>query len=357
MIVKTPAEDSEDQGSEAMSLGYPEEDPSSFSAQAATAGTHVTEDTTEQLQPAPPSEEPTATKAESEPISIIVEKPQGMLLDVSTTTPERSPSQAQHDALLTSPAFQDLKGIDFRNSADTTASERTSNEVEKTEYFDKSHTKVSNDDEESVEYLQRGISVLSEFLESTNLEDVYSQKTKDCRRKLEVLLKKCLRVANQLQGSSAHGELPNCESESTTIADPSKTTPSDTETPFGRTPPKHDESPSVSQLEDSPSSQRLRKAVTAPPFCQRSSSFNGYRSPINSIASDSTSPPPTPVPTRSRAISIMKTPPPPADLETAAGHIFGDHLLPGRRSPGTSSRSISSTSNTSDGTSKCHPLI
>lgn len=357
VIVKTLTEDSEDQGSEAMCLGYPEEGPSSSSAQAATADTHATEDTTKKSQPAPPSEEPTASKVESEPISIIVEKPQGMLLDVSTITPEQSPSQAQHDTFLTSPAFQDLEGIDFRNSEDTTASEKTSNELEKTEYFDTSHTEVCNDDEESVEYLQRGISVLSEFLESTKLEDVNCQKTENCRRELEVLLKKCLRAANQLQGSFAHGEQPSCESESTTIAVPFKTTPSDVETPFERTPAKHDRSPSVSQLEDSPSFQRLKKAVTAPPFYPRSSSFSGYRSPINSIASDSTSPPPTPVPTRSRAIPIMKTAPPPADSEAAAGHIFGDHLLPGRRSLDASSKSISSILHTSDGTSKCHPLI
>lgn len=228
--------------------------------------------------------------------------------------------------------------------------------MEKTEYFDTSHTEVCNDDEESVEYLQRGISVLSEFLESTKLEDVNCQKTEDCRRELEVLLKKCLRAANQLQGSFAHSEPPSCESESTTIAVPSKTTPNDVETPFERTPAKHDRSSSVSQLEDSPSFQRLKKAVTAPPFYPRSSSFSGYRSPINSIASDSTSPPPTPVPTRSRAIPIMKAPPP-ADSEAAAGHIFGDHLLPGRRSWDASSKSISSTLHTADGMSKCHPLI
>ncbi|OJJ87077.1 uncharacterized protein ASPGLDRAFT_1123989 [Aspergillus glaucus CBS 516.65] len=233
-----------------------------------------------------------------------VEKTEELLLDFGTTPPDSSPLSD----FMASPAIQDLEGIDFRNSPDSVAA-RGSTTLESTESPEQRSNRPSIAD------YQREISLLSALLESTTLGDLgeeFCERLKQCKKELEELCQA------QRSGSSAVN-----------------------------TPVKHERISSISPL-DSASVQRLRQAVTAPPFYPRVSSFSGYRSPTNSISSDSTAPPPTPVPIR-RAANPIRVPPAPDEPEsTTSDHIFGDHLLPGRRSRTTSLlREVSSTSRTS----------
>lgn len=294
--------------------GHPEKKPSAsgmISKQVANAESHTTKKPTGQSQPSAlqdattfETESKPIVKTESEPI---VETTEELLLDFGTTPPDPSPL----NDFMTSPAIQDLKGIDFRHSSDS-SSVHGSTTLE----FTGSPKPEQPSNGRTIADYQREISLLSALLESTTLGDLgegFCERLKQCKKELEELC--------QAQRNS-------------------------TESSAGNTPVKHERLPSMSPIENA-SAQRLRQAVTASPFYPRTSSFSGYRSPTNSISSDSTVPLSTPVPIPA-AISI-RSPPPPAESESASEHIFGDHLLPGRRSRTASSlRSISSTSQ-SDG--------
>lgn len=276
--------------------------PGLISKQVANAESNTAKKPIGQLQPLA-SQDVMATKTESEHVKSNVEKTEELLLDFGTTPPDSSPLSD----FMASPAIQDLEGIDFRHYPDSVAA-HGSTTLESTE----SPEQPSNGP--SIADYQREISLLSALLESTTLGDLgeeFCERLKQCKKELEELCQA------QRSGSSAVN-----------------------------TPVKHERISSISPLDNA--SVRLRQAVTAPPFYPRVSSFSGYRSPTNSISSDSTAPPPTPVPIPRAAIPI-RVPPAPAEPEsTTSDHIFGDHLLPGRCSRTTSSlREVSSTSRTS----------
>lgn len=241
------------------------------------------------------SQDAMAIKTESEHVKTNVEKTEELLLDFDTTPPASSPLSD----FMASPAIQDLEGIDFKHSPDPVAVHGFTT-LESTEIPEQPSNGPNIAD------YQREISLLSALLESTTLGDLgeeFCERLKQCKKELEELCQA------QRSGSSA-----------------------------ANTPVKHERISSISPL-DNASVHRPKQAITAPPFCPRVSSFSGYRSPTNSISSDSTAPPPTPVPSR-RA---------PAEPESInSDHIFGDHLLPGRHSRTTSSlREVSSMSRTS----------
>lgn len=275
--------------------------PGLISKQIANAVSHTANKPIGQLQPSA-SQDVTATKIEREPVKANVERTEELLLDFGTTPPDSS----QLSGFMASPAIQDLEGIDFKHTSDSVAAHgsTTLNSTESPE-------QQSNGP--SIADYQREISLLSALLESTTLGDLgveFRERLKQCQKELEELCQA------QRSGSS-----------------------------IVNTPVKHERISSTSPLDSA--SVRLRQAVTAPPFYPRVSSFSGYRSPTNSISSDSTAPPSTPVPTRHVAMPI-RAPPSAAEPESTFDHIFGDHLLPGRRSRTPSSlREVSSTSRTS----------
>ena len=310
--------------------------------QVTTADSHATERSTESLSS---PKESTIPKTESEPVSSSTKVTEDLLLDFSSTPPERSP--LEDGDFMNSPACQDLRGIDFRHSSpqeaettlDTPSSEKPSSKTGDVTLS----TNPSNDAATLAEY-QRQLALLSAVLEGTTLAvlgDEYCQKLKDCKQELEAKIKEVRQgppeSSNQLQQAS---EL------SSTLHE---TTLKEAETPAKDTPSEQDRKTDTPSPEGSASSLRLKQAVLAPVFHPRSSSFCGYRSPKNSISSNSTSPPLTPAPTRSAAIPIRAPPAPeiPANPEPTTSHIFGDHLLPGRRSRVASQKSISSISGTS----------
>ena len=270
-----------------------------------------------------------------------------LLLDLSSMPPERSP--LEDGDFKNSPACQDLRGIDFRHSssqeAETTPGSSGSEQPSSKPGDATSSTNVSNGAVTLAEY-QRQHALLSAVLEGTTLAvlgDKYCQKLKDCKQELEAKIKEVRQglhePSNKLQKTS---KLSNTVPE---------TTLKETETPAKDkdTPSEQDKKTDTPSPEGSASSLRLKQAVLAPVFYPRSSSFCGYRSPKNSISSNSTSPPSTPVPARSAAIPIRAPPvsEAPVSLEPPTSHIFGDHLLPGRCSRVASQKYISSTSGTS----------
>jgi len=297
---------SEHRGPKPTSSDHPEKPPapSLISKQIANAESHTANKPAGQLQPSA-FLDVTATKMKSEPARANVERTEELLLDFGTTPPGSNPL----GNFMASPAIQDLEGIDFRHPSDSVAA-HGSTTLNSTESLEQPSNRPSITD------YQREISLLSALLESTTLGDLggeFCERLKQCKKQLEELCQA------QRSGSSAVN-----------------------------TPVKHGRISSISPL-DSASVKRLKQAVTAPPFHPRASSFSGYRSPTDSISSDSTAPPSTPVPTRRAAIP-NRAPPAAAEPESTSDHIFGDHLLPGRYSCTASSlREVLSTSLTSDG--------
>ena len=276
--------------------------PDLMSKQADNAEPSTAKKPNGQLQPSG-SQNVMATKTECEHVKANVEKTEELLLDFGTTPSDSSPLSD----IMASPAIQDLEGIDFRHSPDSVTA-HGSNILEST----KSPEQPPNG--RSIADYQHEISLLSALLESTTLGDLgeeFCERLKQCKKELEELCQV------ERSGNSAVN-----------------------------TPVKHERISSISPPDGA--SVRLKQAVAAPPFYPRVSSFSGYRSPTNSISSDSTAPPPTPVPIR-RVASPIRVPPAPAEPEsTTSDHIFGDHLLPGRHSHITSSLGeVSLTSHTS----------
>lgn len=310
--------------------------------QVTTADSHATERSTESLSS---SKESTIPKTESEPVSTSTKGTEDLLLDLSSTPPEQSPLKDRD--FMNSPACQDLRGIDFRPSlsqeAETTPDSSGSEQPPSKPGDVTLSTNVSNGAMTLAEY-QRQLALLNAVLEGTTsavLGDEYCQNLKDCKQELEAKIKEVRQgpheSSNQLQKTP---ELSNTTS---------KTAMKEAETPAKDTPSEQDKKTDTPSPEGSASSLRLKQAVLAPVFYPRSSSFCGYRSPKNSISSNSTSPPSTPVPARSAAIPIRAPPvsEAPVSLEPPTSHIFGDHLLPGRCSRVASQKYISSTSGTS----------
>lgn len=330
----------QDKDSKLVNLKHPKS-PAERVERDAVADSRATDNVSNVRQPAPSDELSSRPKAESK------EPQNDVLLDFGTTPPEPS---SMHEKHLKSPAFEDLRGIDFEHSPDTTSlrvttnerptSEKAPNELRKSEFYKGT---VSSSNGTSDRDYEREIFLLSVFLESTTLGDEFCGPLKKIKAEIEEMFR-------ESQKTPASGAQPNINSESSATAAQPKTTP-EILTPLERTPTNHAKKPSVSPLDESASAQRLRQAVNAAPFYPRSSSFGGYRSPINSISSDSTSPPSTPVPsqpTQSKAIPIRKPSPASAEPEHPTDHIFGDHLLPGRSSRVASTlQSPSSASHTS----------
>lgn len=285
-------------------------------------------------QPVPSFKEPSTPKAQIKPAS--VETKEELLLDFGTTPSDPSPLREKD---IQSPAFEDLKGIHFEHSTNASSSENSlherSNSEQQTESkkggFNKeavvSSKKASRSDYE------REIFLLGVFLESTTLGEEYCDQFKKIKAELEEHLRNDHSQETTMQAaqkSFANDNISATNTEQNTPADKPKMTPAVPST-AENTPTKQVEKPSISKTEDNTGSQLLRKAINAPLFYPRSRNFSGYRSPINSTSSDST-PPPTPSPSRSKAIPsnrpshVLDKPEPPTE------HIFGDHLLPGRRS-------------------------
>lgn len=358
----SPAEplagDEKDKDSKLINLKHPRS-PTERVERGAVADSRATGNVFNVRQPAPSDELSPRPKAE-------IKEPQNdVLLDFGTTPPEPSPMHEKH---LKSPAFEDLRGIDFEHSPDTTSSRVTTNErltsekiqdeLRKSEFYKGT---ISSSNGTSDRDYEREIFLLSVFLESTTLGDEFCGPLKKIKAEIEEMFHGSQKTPttctkSQLQGAASEPQKtpasdtqPNINSESSTTAAQPKTT-QEIRTPLEGTPTKHAKNSSVSPLDESVSAQRLRQAVNAVPFYPRSSSFSGYRSPINSVSSDSTSPPSTPVPsqsTRSKAIPIGKPSTAPAEPKQPTEHIFGDHLLPGRRSRMASLQSPSSASRTS----------
>lgn len=267
-----------------------------------------------------PQFDPSTPKAQVKPTKF--EPQEDLLLDFGTTPPEPSPLQ---EKALQSPAIEDLKGIDFEQS-NTEQQTKSKNNGSSNATIASSKT-ISRSDYE------REIFLLGVFLESTTLGEEYCDQFKKIKTELEERLRRDhpQEIADETtQKLSAYDKTSTTSSVSNTPAVNSKSTPAVVSS-VENTPSKQAEKTSTPTSEDTASSQLLRQAINAPPFHPRASSFSGYRSPINSTSSDST-PPATPVPPRSRAIPIKKPLQVPAEPEPPTEHIFGDHLLPGRRS-------------------------
>ena len=356
-----PAQNDNNKDSGVINFKYPKS-PAERDEGDATVNSRATGNIPNARQPASSDCISSAPKAESKPVSA---EPEGdLLLDFGTTPPEPSPLREKQ---LKSPAFEDLKGIDFKHSTESTSSagtahersrsKKTPNELKKAGFY-KGVTSSSSNRTSSSDY-EREIFFLSAFLESTTLGDEYCEKLKKIRAEIEEKLRENQQVStthteSQLQEAASEPQKTPVSSaqsdinaEPNTIAAKSKATP-EIQIQIEGTLTKHAKKPSDSSLDNSDSAHRLRQAVNAAPFYPRSGSFSGYRSPINSISSDSTSPPPTPIPPRSKAIPIGRPSPVPTEPQQSTEHIFGDHLLPGRHSRTASSlRSFSSASHTS----------
>lgn len=333
VAARSPAQNDKFKDSEYASLQFPKlratTDKKGISTSSLASG-----GASRERQPVPSFKEPSTPKAQIKPAS--VETKEELLLDFGTTPPDPSPLREKD---IQSPAFEDLKGIDFEHSTNANSSVNSlherSNSEQQTESkkggFNKeaaiSSKKASRSDYE------REIFLLGVFLESTTLGEEYCDRFKKIKAELEEHLRNDHSqetTTQAAQKSFANDNISATNTEQNTPADKSKMTPGAPST-AENTPTKQVEKPPISKTEDNPGSQRLRKAINAPPFYPRSRNFSGYRSPINSTSSDST-PPPTPSPSRSKAIPInrpsqvLEKPEPPTE------HIFGDHLLPGRRS-------------------------
>lgn len=285
-------------------------------------------------QPVSLFNEPSTPKAQVKPAS--VEPKEELLLDFGTTPPDPSPLR---EKALQSPAIEDLKGIEFEhytnaNSPAKTLHERSNSEQQTESKKDGSNKEavVSSKKISRSDY-EREIFLLGVFLESTTLGEEYCDQFKKIKAELEERLRNYNTqetTTEATQKLSIDDKTSATDTESNTPADTFKPTPA-VLSKDENTPTKQIGNTSMLTTQNSTGSQRLRQAINAPPFHPRSSSFTGYRSPINSTSSDST-PPPTPVPPRPNAIPIKRPSLVPAEPESPAQHIFGNHLLPGRRS-------------------------
>ncbi|PYI06659.1 hypothetical protein BO78DRAFT_368683 [Aspergillus sclerotiicarbonarius CBS 121057] len=219
-----------------------------------------------------------------------------LLLDFSSTPPEQMLlGQSPLASAMASPIFEDLQGLNFQDL------EPLQDPVS----LD-SAPRYQPDGSKSAYNLQRQIDILCELLESTSLSDVSRENLKQCK--------------NELEGKITRRS-PTDETKGKRILFPGEHIPQN----LGAITEPGEQSqsnPNVLDMQDTTMesvrlditqslSPQSRLNVTAPPFFPHMP----YRSPSNSLSSESTCIPQTPCPHR----------------RVAEGHIIGDHLLPGRR--------------------------
>ncbi|KAI9930853.1 hypothetical protein ASPWEDRAFT_178925 [Aspergillus wentii DTO 134E9] len=341
--------DDQDGLSEVMSLETPSES-GSVVVKTATEEPRL-EDLSSKVLRLLPMDIPT-TKQNEEPKGV-PDAAEELLLDFSTTPPKEGKSEV---AMLMSPIFEDLKGIDFQqgsSDAPNTPSSssfpsprrrlsfKESSMIKKEEdrKVDESTSATLPKNDGPVGALQHEIALLEKLMESTSLSDRYLQNLKECKQVLEKELEKERRMATQDSAKSSAPSTDNQPREATHqshLTDtPGKATNNEPEPTKTTEEPKVDSkeaqslslpvegTPSGQRIkklalpEDSPSIRSLRNAVSAAPFVPtRATSFTKYRSPTNSISSDSTSFQSTIGPTHSKRGSTSS--------------LLGDGLLPGR---------------------------
>ncbi|KAE8399119.1 hypothetical protein BDV37DRAFT_11333 [Aspergillus pseudonomiae] len=207
-----------------------------------------------------------------------------VLLDLSSTPPTKV-SLASDDNLVMSPSLQELKGLEFMQSLPSTPESISSHVSQMPECEDPSKSTISverspaitqADEDGPYDKFQRDIEMLCKLMASTSLSNKHRESLVECKAELEAKLQSFQRTSTLTTTS------PEPSAESAT---------------------RGESDLSGSQNRNSPS-LLSRLNVTAAPFVP-------------------SRPDMSPTPTRARARSVS--------FAVYPGHIFGDHLLPGRR--------------------------
>ncbi|PWY63420.1 hypothetical protein BO83DRAFT_456778 [Aspergillus eucalypticola CBS 122712] len=342
---------SQDQGSASMSLESTEDEKSNSGMPESQAGTRdqVTTDPSTEAAPAPDAIDTTP--------KVATDVKEAILLDFSSTPPEQSiHGQSPATTEVLTPSLEDLKGLDFRQ--DLHPRFPTRRKVDFDMSLDKRETSTNerdimptkqHDNSEASEDLHRQINMLCELLQSTSLSGEHRESLKQCKTALEGKLQgaydstdKTIQTQEDpflgkpafetLEAAAGPDEQPqstisglgiqNISMDSSTPKKAETISESDKQsTPSigGQIMPTSVENARLAMASPSPST---RLNVTAPPFVPKTP----YRAQSNSFSSES------------NATCVPETPCPHRRVSMPEGHIFGDHLLPGRRRETISSR-------------------
>ncbi|PYH95157.1 hypothetical protein BO71DRAFT_429316 [Aspergillus ellipticus CBS 707.79] len=278
-----------------------------------------------------------------------------VLLDFSSTPPEQSFLSGTPGTII-SPSFEDLKGLDFQQDRVETPTRQCSTSPEtpvpresavsldarETSTMDHSPTSGEQSDmpePSSVQDMRREIDMLCELINSFSLSDERRETLRQCKNELEEKLNMSLKLTvPQGTGDQTEEKRTSQISEPVVGKDEASEEACTDETTLQKTKTDKTELSTV-QVLASPSTQS-RLNVTATPFVPHQS-YQSHRSPANSISSDSTRIQQTPCrdprhSSLSRPLDSLQqqttgeNPLPGRPLDPLQ-HIFGDHLLPGRR--------------------------
>ncbi|BCS00828.1 uncharacterized protein AKAW2_51169A [Aspergillus luchuensis] len=335
---------SQDQGSASMSLESTEDEQSNSGMPESQAGTRdqVTTDPSTEAAPAPDAIDTTP--------KVATDVKEAILLDFSSTPPEQSiHGQSPATTEVLTPSLEDLKGLDFKQ--DLHPRFPTRRKVDFDMSLDKREPSTNerdimptkqHDNSEASEDLHRQINMLCELLQSTSLSGEHRESLKQCKTALEGKLQgaydstgKIIQtqedpflgkpVFETLEAAAGPDEQPQSTISGLGIQNVSmdSSTPKKAETIIepdkqstpsigGQIMPTSVENARLAMASPSPSA---RLNVTAPPFVPKTP----YRAQSNSFSSES------------NATCVPETPCPHRRVSMPEGHIFGDHLLPGRR--------------------------
>ncbi|PWY93721.1 hypothetical protein BO94DRAFT_511563 [Aspergillus sclerotioniger CBS 115572] len=222
-----------------------------------------------------------------------------LLLDLSSTPPKQSLlGRSPLATAMMSPTLEDLQGLEFVEDLDL---------LQDPVLYD-SAPMIQPIGSKSAVNLKRQIDILCELLESTSLSDASRENLKQCKDELEGKMNKHS-PTDETKGKGVLFPDEHISQDVGAVAEPGGQSQSSLDLLDMQDTPMESVRLDITQ---SPSPQS-RLNVTAPPFFPHMP----YRSPANSISSESTCIPQTPCP--HRRISLTE------------GHIIGDHLLPGRR--------------------------
>lgn len=327
-----------------MSLESTEDEQSNSGMPESQAGTRdqVTTDPSTEAAPAPDAIDTTP--------KVATDVKEAILLDFSSTPPEQSiHGQSPATTEVLTPSLEDLKGLDFKQ--DLHPRFPTRRKVDFDMSLDKREPSTNerdimptkqHDNSEASEDLHRQINMLCELLQSTSLSGEHRESLKQCKTALEGKLQgaydstgKIIQtqedpflgkpVFETLEAAAGPDEQPQSTISGLGIQNVSmdSSTPKKAETIIepdkqstpsigGQIMPTSVENARLAMASPSPSA---RLNVTAPPFVPKTP----YRAQSNSFSSES------------NATCVPETPCPHRRVSMPEGHIFGDHLLPGRR--------------------------
>lgn len=289
----------------------------------------------------------------------------GTLLDFDDPQPEdfksENPTPAKEHALLKSPVFEDLEGIDFFAQNETVSSLPSPLQPEHATSFEQvqdnqeraidepknPNVTEATVDAEASKY-QEEISMIDNLMKTMSLSRELTRHLEECKMELNLKLHSVKQQPTagrddiNLEQQSKHAaeskevlqpaSTSNTESESVKVdaaVEVSRTNGKTSDVASIEKPVEKQgrmKSSSISTTTVSPSGGQLQKAVNAPPFVPRSASFTKYRSPTQSIQTESSSP-----------SSHLRVPDSPTPRRTAQGQqqdeylgsVFAEHPLPG----------------------------